>query len=281
MIAGRQTSPWWYEGLAVNHSPPPMKRAFDIVTAAAMGLLLLPLLLVVGAGIVVLEGRPVLYVSRRRTDPGAPKPVLKFRTMRRNADRIANRDTVPVCETRFLNLPITSALYTPIGRLIERLMLTEMPQLLHVLQGRMSMIGNRPLPANVVASLLEEFPQAEDRFLAPCGLTGPVQLVGREFISDEQRLEIEIAYCDAVRNSYSVALDVRIFAYTVLGGFLDRYRFTPAGVLALIADHGGVAARNAIALRRRSPSLAPRDPRARDHLVDDAAHADSHPATSR
>jgi lipopolysaccharide/colanic/teichoic acid biosynthesis glycosyltransferase len=256
----------------MDRSLPPTKRAFDLVMATAMGLALLPVLLLVSLAVLVLEGRPVLYVSRRRTDAGAPKPVMKFRTMRRDADRVANRDTVPVCETRFLNLPITSALYTPVGRAIERLMLTEMPQLLHVLQGRMSIIGNRPLPQNVVASLVEEFPAAEDRFLAPCGLTGPVQLVGREFISDAERLEIEIAYCDAVLHAYSVRLDAKILAFTVLGGFIDRYRFTPAGVLGLIAAHGGTAAAQAMAMRHRAPALAAREPRLREPLHEEAAH---------
>lgn len=256
----------------MDRSLPLTKRAFDIAMATAMGLALLPVLLAVALAILLLEGRPVLYVSRRRTDAGPPRPVMKFRTMRRDADRIANRDTVPVCQTRFLNLPLTSALYTPIGRFVESLMLTEMPQILHVLQGRMSVIGNRPLPQNVVDSLVEEFPDAEDRFRVPCGLTGPVQLVGREFISDAERLEIEIAYCDLVLTSYSVALDMRILVYTVLGGFFDRYRFTPAGVLALIAAHGGVTAGNAAALRRRSPSVAAREPRLREPLAEDAGH---------
>jgi lipopolysaccharide/colanic/teichoic acid biosynthesis glycosyltransferase len=159
--------------------------------------------------------------------------------MRRDADKIANRDTVPVVGVRFLNLPITSPLYTPVGRLIERLMLTEMPQLLDVLRGRMSLIGNRPLPDRVVASLQEEFSHVEDRFLVPCGLTGPVQLVGRDFVSDADRLQIEATYCHAVQNAYSIVLDARILLYTVLGALSSRFRFTPAQVLELLAYPGG------------------------------------------
>lgn len=203
-----------------------------------MVLALLPLMLIFAMLILVLEGRPVLYVSRRRMHAGPPESISKFRTMRRDADRVANRDTIPVQGVRFLNLPITSPLYTPVGRIIEKLMLTEMPQLLDVLQGRMSVIGNRPLPERVVASLREEFPHVEDRFLVPCGLTGPVQLVGRDFVSDAERLQIEAAYCRAVLNDYSILLDARILACTVLGALSSRFRFTPSEVLAmLVPDH--------------------------------------------
>ena len=204
-----------------------------------MALALLPLLLLIAALIAIREGRPVLYVSRRRLNAGPAEPLVKFRTMRRDADRIANRDTVPICSTRFLNLPITSPLYTPIGRVVEGLMLTEMPQLLHVLGGRMSVVGNRPLPDNVVASLAEEFPFVEQRFATPGGLTGPVQLVGRDSLSDGDRLAIEIAYCRAVTDAYSPLLDLKILGLTVLAGFRETARLTPEGVLALIARHGG------------------------------------------
>nr|WP_272876142.1 sugar transferase [Neoroseomonas soli] len=231
-----------------------MKRAFDLLVGGSMLLALLPLLLLMAAGIGVLEGRPVLYVSRRRLNSGPAEPIVKFRTMRRDADRIANRDTVPIVSTRFLNLPITSPLYTPIGRVIERLMLTEMPQLLHVLAGRMSVVGNRPLPDNVVASLGEEFPQVEDRFLTPGGLTGPVQLVGRDLLSDQQRLAIEIAYCDAVLRNYSPLLDLRILAYTVLAGFSESARFTSEEVLDLLARHGARLVREAPPRRLGKPA---------------------------
>lgn len=244
----------------MQHPIPRAKRCFDVAAGVAMLVAILPLLALFAAAVAMLEGRPIFYVSRRRVNAGPPVAVIKFRTMRRDADRIANRDTVPIGSTRFLNLPITSPLYTPVGRVIERLMLTEMPQLLHVLQGRMSIVGNRPLPENVVASLAEEFPAVEERFAIPAGLTGPVQLVGRDFISDAARLDIEIAYCRSVSEAYSVLLDFKILAYTVLGGFVRRFRFTPEGVLELIARHG--AATLARRARRRAPAVLP--PRERD-----------------
>ena len=226
----------------MQHSIPRAKRAFDLIVGSAMTLFMMPTLLLVAAAIAILEGRPVLYTSRRRIGPGPVEPIVKFRTMCRDAERIANRDTVPVGTTRFLNLSIASPLYTQVGRLVERLMLTELPQLRYVLQGRMCVVGNRPLPENVVASLREEFPGVEDRFLIPAGLTGPVQLVGRDYISDADRLMIECAYCSVVLNSYSPMLDLRILVMTVLGGFSESARFTPDDVLALLEQYGGRSA---------------------------------------
>jgi lipopolysaccharide/colanic/teichoic acid biosynthesis glycosyltransferase len=227
---------------------PRKKRAFDLVVGLLMALSLLPVLSVLAVCLLLAEGRPIFYRSRRRAGPGPARDIIKFRTMRRDADRIANRDTLPIDGTRFLNLPRDSPLYTPVGRLIEQLMMTEMPQLLHVLQGRMSIIGNRPLPDNVVRSLSEAYPQTEGRFLVRSGLTGPVQLVGRDKLSDAARLEIEIVYCETVLRSYSVTLDLLILIYTVFGGLMPRFQRTPEGVLALLRRHGGRALQYPVAL---------------------------------
>lgn len=216
---------------------PRTKRAFDVCVGVAMVLLLAPILSALAVSLLVMEGRPVFYVSSRRIDRGPARKIVKFRTMRRDADKIANRTTIPINGTRFLNLPPDSPLYTPIGRFIERTMMTEMPQLLQVLQGRLSIVGNRPLPDDVVLSLTRAYPDTEKRFLVRCGLTGPVQLVGRDNLSDAARLEIEIAYCEAVLQSYSITLDLLILYYTVVGGLGLRFRLTPEGALRLIQRH--------------------------------------------
>ena len=80
----------------------------------------------------------------------------------------------------------------------------------------MSIVGNRPLPQNVLACLRAEYPYADDRFLTRAGLTGPAQLVGREGLSDDERLRLESAYCRACTSSYSVWLDLSILVRTVL-----------------------------------------------------------------
>ena len=192
------------------------KRLFDCALVALAAPAWLPVLGLCALLILLLEGRPVFYVSGRQIGPGRVHPIMKFRTMVRNADKLLNRDTVPVVGTAFLNIPREAAVYTPIGRLIERLALTELPQLLHVVSGTMSIVGSRPLPTRVMEVLSQEHPEAEERFLTKAGLTGPVQLVGRDLISDDDRLSLEIEYCRIASSpDYRMRLDLWLLAYTV------------------------------------------------------------------
>ncbi|MEH3066732.1 MAG: sugar transferase [Aeromicrobium erythreum] len=225
------------------------KRALDLFLTVAGAIVWVPVVLTVAAGILLAEGRPVFYRSRRRVSSDEVVLLTKFRTMVRNADKLVNRDTVPVDDTtRFLNIPADSPLYTRIGRFVERFALTELPQLWHVVRGDMSVVGNRPLPQNVIDCLREEFPQVTDRFLTRAGLTGPAQLVGREALGDAERLDLEAAYCRACLNGYQARLDIVILAATILGVLgIGRDRDARA-VHALIARHSG---------RSRSYALAP------------------------
>lgn len=175
-----------------------------------------PVVLAAAALVLVTSGRPVFYRSTRRVSTDRLMKVVKFRTMVKNADKIANRETLPVNHVRFLNIPPDSPLYTRAGRLLERCGITELPQFVHVLSGRMSIVGNRPLPDNVLDCLREEYPYADERFLTRAGLTGPAQLVGREALTDDERLRVESAYCRACVHSYSMWLDFSILLYTVL-----------------------------------------------------------------
>ena len=218
----------------MRHSLPFQMRIFDLTVVALTTVFVVPVLLFCIVGILWSDGRPVFYKSRRRVFRQQSMPIVKFRTMRRDAEKIANRNTVAIEKTRFLNIGIDSPLYTPVGRWIERLMLTELPQIIHVLQGRMTLVGNRPLPENVISSLREEFPTMEARFDVPTGLTGPVQLIGREAISDRDRLRLEFAYCDKVLNSYSFLLDFKILFFTVIAGLLPNGRFSVQQVEQLL-----------------------------------------------
>ena len=193
------------------------KRLLDLTLIALTAVVWVPVLLIASLAVLISEGRPVYYRSNRRVSVDRVMKVVKFRTMVRNADKLVNRDTVPVeGQVRFLNIPPDSPLYTKIGSLLERFGLTEIPQLVHVITGRMSLIGNRPLPDNVQNLLREEFPHADDRFLTPSGLTGPAQLVRRQALTADERLTIETAYCRAALRGYSFRLDLSILVTTVL-----------------------------------------------------------------
>jgi lipopolysaccharide/colanic/teichoic acid biosynthesis glycosyltransferase len=212
-----------------------MKRFFDLSVTLLAAITWVPAILLCMAAIWILDGRPIFYVSTRRVFRKESIRLVKFRTMRRDAERIANRETVPVQGTRFLNIEKDSPLYTPIGRFIESCTFTELPQLFHVLAGRMSVVGNRPLPENVIAAIREAIPWCEDRFETPAGLTGPIQLAGRERLSDAQRIVLESSYCHVARSSYSMWLDFLILFYTVLVVTSLHRPFSFAEIRQLIA----------------------------------------------
>lgn len=212
------------------------RRLFDLMLPLLAAPLWIPVVALSALALWLTEGRPVLYISKRRVGLRRTQGIVKFRTMVLNADKVVNRETVKITDTCFLNIPPDSPLYTPIGRFLERCHFTELPQFIHVLSGAMRIIGCRPLPENVIASLRQHYPYAEDRFLSKAGLTGPVQLVGRESISDADRLYLEIEYALVCMFSYSMALDLAILIMTVwVASGLRSSPFTPSEVRRLMA----------------------------------------------
>lgn len=225
-----------------------MKRVLDVVLAVVGAVVWVPVVLLSGLLVLVCSGRPVFYRSNRVVRRGDVRRVVKFRTMVKNAEQVANRETVPVTGVRFLNIPPNSPLYTGIGRLLERCGITELPQFVHVLAGHMSIVGNRPLPENVLGCLREEYPYADDRFLTKAGITGPAQLVGREALADDDRLRLESAYCRACTSAYSIWLDLSILARTVFIVVGVMKPMSYQSVIEMLDRHGN---------RRRELAAAP------------------------
>jgi lipopolysaccharide/colanic/teichoic acid biosynthesis glycosyltransferase len=222
-----------------GHAITGRKRIFDLVICGAAAVLWVPVIIVCGLVNWLVEGRPIFYISDRRVSGGRTIRVIKFRTMVRGAAKIANRSTIPIHRTRFLNMPHDSPLYTRLGRIFEACSLTEIPQLLHVVRGDMSLIGNRPLPEDEIRALAEVYPGVEDRFRTPAGLTGPVQLIGRDVLTDDDRLAIESAYCRACLEGYSWRLDAALLLLTVLIATRMRRRMSLEDVIGLIARYRG------------------------------------------
>ena len=216
------------------------KRLFDLLVTVGGSIVWLPVVASSALAVWVLDGRPIFYWSWRRVFRKQTIRIVKFRTMIRGAEQLANRKTIPIGQQRFLNIPLDSPLYTSVGRLIERFHITELPQFFQVLSGKMSIVGNRPLPQDVVDALLEVFPGAEERFAVRGGMTGPVQLIGRDAISDASRLALEIEYCQASLAGYSMRLDLVILGLTILIGLrLIRARSVDE-VRALLRKHSRV-----------------------------------------
>ena len=172
-----------------------IKRAFD-VWAALIGLILLsPLMLIAACRIYGEAGRPLFFNSVRAGMGGRPFKLYKFRTMTNERDE--NGDLLPDAER-----------LTPLGKKLRSTSIDELPQLLNVLKGDMSIVGPRPLPLEYVPRYSAE---QKKRLDVPQGITGWAQIHGRNAISWEQKFAFDIWYVE----NRSIALDIKIIAATV------------------------------------------------------------------
>ena len=173
-----------------------MKRAFDFIIASIVLVLLSPLLLVVALLIRIAMGSPVLFRQVRPGLCGVPFTLLKFRTMTNETD--VSRQ-----------LPTDAIRLTRLGRTLRRLSLDELPQLINVVRGEMSLVGPRPLLMEYLGLYSER--QMRRHEVRP-GITGWAQINGRNEISWEQKFELDLWYVE----HQSLLLDLRILALTVV-----------------------------------------------------------------
>ncbi len=191
-----------------------LKRAFDIVVTVLM----LPWALLIGlviALIIRLDSRgPALFRQKRVGENGRLFEMLKFRTMVAEAESLRHTVEQTGADGEFLHKAYDDPRVTRVGRFLRRTSLDELPQLLNVLRGEMSLVGPRPeLPY-----LVERYaPWQRKRFAVPQGLTGWWQVHGRATKPMHLHTEDDLYY---VQN-YSLWLDVRILAMT-LGAVVSR-----------------------------------------------------------
>jgi lipopolysaccharide/colanic/teichoic acid biosynthesis glycosyltransferase len=213
------------------------KRLFDVTVVGTAAVVWLPVVLVTAGLVLLASGRPIFYRSHRWVGIGARIKMIKFRVMVPNAHTVAaGREG-----DHFLNHPEDSPLYTRTGRILERWGLTELPQLFHVLNGSMSVVGSRPLTDAVNDSLRTAHGTIDHRFGTPGGLTGPPQLVGRDNLTAGERLHLEASYCVAARHGYRFRLDFLILLYTVLIVVRIKKPLTYHGALDLIHRHSATS----------------------------------------
>jgi exopolysaccharide biosynthesis polyprenyl glycosylphosphotransferase len=181
-----------------------VKRGFDIAIASLMLLALSPILLLAAIAIRVFDGRPLLFRQTRVGIHGKPFELLKFRTMRTQCSDTVHREYVKgwiqrdatgeseTDGTEVYKLG-SDARVTPIGRWLRRFSIDELPQLLNVLYGNMSLIGPRPaMPYEL--ELYKEWHR--HRLDAPPGITGLWQVSGRNRLSFEQMVQLDIEYIE-------------------------------------------------------------------------------------
>jgi exopolysaccharide biosynthesis polyprenyl glycosylphosphotransferase len=183
-----------------------LKRALDITVSATLLTLLSPLLLAIATLILLDSGRPILFRQRRAGREGAPFTMLKFRTMVADAEQRLGElvDLEQLDEPAFKIADDPRVTRT--GRLLRRTSLDELPQLINVLRGDMSLVGPRPEEEAVVA-LYDE--RQRIRLAIKPGLTGPMQVYGRGDLTFEERLAIERDYLDNLSLTGDLAILLR------------------------------------------------------------------------
>lgn len=185
-----------------------LKRLFDIVFSLLGLVLLSPLLIIVSFVIVLKDGFPIIYKQERVGLSGKHFSIFKFRTMVKNAANIG-----PFYTSK------NDPRITKIGAFLRRTSLDEIPQLLNVLKGDMSLVGPRPN----VEKQREEY-QSDDWDLRNSvlpGITGLAQVSGRSSCSFEQRLDFDVSYVQ----THNIFLDMKIIILTVSSVLLKKGSF--------------------------------------------------------
>jgi lipopolysaccharide/colanic/teichoic acid biosynthesis glycosyltransferase len=191
-----------------------LKRTFDVITASLLLLVLSPLFLLIAIAIKLESKGPVFYVSKRAGRGYRIFDFFKFRTMHVGADaKIRDYSHLNQYGTGqgplFIKIDNDPRI-TRIGSFLRKTSLDELPQLVNVLLGDMSLVGNRPLPLYEAATLTTD--EWAKRFMAPAGMTGLWQIKkrGKKDMSVEERLTLDIDYAD----KYNFLYDLWIMANT-------------------------------------------------------------------
>lgn len=195
------------------------KRTMDLVIGSLMLLLVLPLIVVLAVVVRIDTPGSPFFAQRRVGRKGTPITVLKIRTMRRDAEQRLDDDEVLRLHYRDNGFKVAAdrdPRVTRVGRFLRRTSLDELPQLINVVAGSMSLVGPRPV-------LPEELPVLYGRHIARyCsvkpGLTGLWQVTGRSHITGADRVSLDLRYLDEV----GLRTDLRILCRTVPAVLFQR-----------------------------------------------------------
>lgn len=174
------------------------KRLVDLLASAILLVILLPVMALVAAAVRLVLGPPVLFREERAGMGGVPIQVAKFRSM----TQATNASGQPLPDAARLGL---------FGRVLRRTSLDELPQLVSVVRGDMSLIGPRPLPMRYVPRYN---PRQASRLLVRPGLTGWAQVHGRNAVAWPERLEFDARYVEMLGQPGAVLTDLWIASLT-------------------------------------------------------------------
>ncbi len=177
-----------------------VKRSIDILFSLVGLIIALPFFMVIAVSIKLTDRGPVFYKQTRLTKNGVEFEIYKFRTMIQDAEKIGGPQLASEQDPRIL----------PIGRLLRATRMDELPQLINILKGDMSVVGPRPERPELAAEIAKEIPEFHYRLKVKAGLTGYAQVYGKYNTTAYDKLKLDLTY---IRN-YSVLLDLKLIFMT-------------------------------------------------------------------
>ncbi|MBQ8724787.1 MAG: sugar transferase, partial [Oscillospiraceae bacterium] len=177
-----------------------VKRIFDLVFSLAVGIIALPIGLICALCIKIEDGGPVFYKQQRLTIDDRLFNVYKFRSMVVDAEKNG-----PQLATE------SDSRITKVGRFLRKCRLDEIPQILNILKGDMSVVGPRPERPELAREYVQEMPEFDFRLRVKAGLTGYAQVTGLYDTCAYDKLKMDLMYIE----QYSLLLDIRIIMMTI------------------------------------------------------------------
>lgn len=179
-----------------------VKRLFDIILAAVTFVITLPLMVITALAVKLSDGGPVIYKQKRLTKNGRVFEIYKFRSMKIDAEK--NTGAV-------LSYGTEDTRVTGIGRVIRKYRIDELPQLVNIIKGDMSIVGPRPERPEIAEKYCEDLPEFRLRLQVRAGLTGYAQVYGRYDSDPYDKLCMDLHYI----SNAGFAEDARIILVTV------------------------------------------------------------------
>lgn len=190
-----------YRNNGLNFEQRFVKRTMDIVVSLLMLIITSPIFLCAAIAIKMYDGGPVFYRQARYTLNGKVFNIYKFRSMIVDAEKDGKSQPVTDHDPRI----------TPVGRVLRATRLDELPQLIDILIGNMSLVGPRPERIEHVDKYSEDIPEFKYRLKVRGGLTGYAQLYGKYNTSPYDKLQLDLIYIQ----NYSIFLDIRLIFMTL------------------------------------------------------------------
>ncbi|MCC8081921.1 MAG: exopolysaccharide biosynthesis polyprenyl glycosylphosphotransferase [Lachnospiraceae bacterium] len=189
-----------YPKLEITGMSAAAKRLTDIAVSLFMLVLLSPAMAVIAIAIKLDDGGPVIYSQERVTRGGKPFRMYKFRSMQTDAEK----DGIQL--TTKLDVRVTR-----VGKVIRNIHFDELPQLVNILKGEMSLVGPRPERMEFIQAYTERIPEFSERLRVRGGLTGYAQIYGRYNSEPEDKIKYDLYYI----YNYSYGMDIKILILTI------------------------------------------------------------------